>query len=191
MTSRNKSIILVLSAALLAGAGVWLWRANSDGATLSQLRLTSLFGGSEKNKLQQVSTNFKEYYNSDLGFSFQYPEGFLQTEFEDENGTVILFEASGRGFQIFVSPFDESGPLTAERIKKDLPNLVMENPTLTKVAGEDSLSFIGSGGEFKTAEVWFVWPPEPYPNGNYFYQITSSAEFDEELSKIMATWKFQ
>src|SRR3989344_2393169 len=87
--------------------------------------------------------------------------------------------------------FDETGPITPERIKKDLPNAVVENPTPTKVGEVDALSFIGQGDGFKTAEVWFVWPPEPYPNGNYLYQITAKVEDAKLLEGIISTWSFQ
>ena len=97
----------------------------------------------------------------------------------------------GNSFQIFITPFDENGPITPERIKKDLPNAVVENPTPVKVAGAQALSFVGAGDGFKTAEVWFVWPPEPYPNGNYLYQITSRLEDAALIENILKTWRFQ
>ena len=207
MSAKIKIIILILILAAAGATAFWLWPDKTAPES----------GGADK----------AEYKSELFGFSFQYPEGFKVSEFEEENGKVILFEASGKtsdvespktsdveelaGFQIFITPFDESGPLTAERIKKDLPNAVVENPTLVKVgpstgSGQaEALSFVGEGdpptglsadkageaGGFKTAEGWFVWPPEPYPNGNYLYQITAKVEDAKLLEGIITTWKFQ
>ena len=133
------------------------------------------------------------YTNSSYGFSFRHPDGFETTEFEDENGEVILFEKDEKAsFQIFITPFDEPGPLTFERVRKDLPNLTIEEPQTVKIANADALVFFSEDPSLgRLRESWFVWPPEPWPNGNYLYQVTSAAEFDSELSKIMATWKFE
>lgn len=184
MNSRTKITMLVLTLALLAGGGVWFWRSKLEGAASSQLNLASLFAREESETFKLLNT----YTNENYKFSFNYPEGIKIDEFDDENGRVILV---GDKFQVFVTAFDESGPITAARIRQDLPEMAMENPTETKVAGQKALSFIGAGNDFKTAEVWFVWPPEPYPHGNYLYQVTSPADFDAELSKIMATFTFE
>ncbi|HBT81265.1 TPA: hypothetical protein DEB04_00890 [Candidatus Giovannonibacteria bacterium] len=166
-------IIILVSILIAAGAtAFWLWPEKTAPEA----------GGADKN----------EYKSELFNFSFTPPNSNLQ-EFDDENGHVIL----GSSFQIFITPFDETGPITPERIKKDLPNAVVENPTPTKVgpstgSGQaDALSFIGQGDGFKTAEVWFVWPPEPYPNGNYLYQITAKVEDAKLLEGIISTWSFQ
>lgn len=148
----------------------------------------------ERPALTQNAKNFNEYRNPDFGFSFQYPEGMNLQEFDDENGHVILFDSSDsshRSYQIFISPFDEVNSITPARIKKDLPGAVVENPTSIKVGGRDALSFIGQGDNFKTAEVWFIYPPEPHPNGNYFYQLTAKLEDAKLVEEVLKTWKFQ
>ena len=171
MSIKTKIIVLVLIlAAATAGAIYW-------------------FLGTAKNKQAQeiVIHDFNEFSSPDFGFSFEYPSNLNLQEFDDENGHMIL----GNSFQIFITPFDENGPITPERIKKDLPNAVVENPTPVKVAGAQALSFVGAGDGFKTAEVWFVWPPAPYPNGNYLYQITSRLEDAALIENILKTWRFQ
>src|SRR3989338_1835136 len=198
--SRNLWKLILIAALILGAASFYKFQFISTSFN-------------DSNGSQPVSTNFNEYRNADFKFSFQYPKNLTLQEFDDERGHVILFEASGKtsdvespktsdveelaGFQIFIAPFDEEGPITPERIKKDLLNIVVENPTPTKVcpstgSGQaDALSFIGEGDGFKTAEVWFVWPPEPYPNGNYLYQITAKVEDAKLLEGIISTWSFQ
>ncbi len=100
-------------------------------------------------------------------------------------------EGSGQSFQIVISPFDEPGPLTLERIRQDLPDMAVEEPQKASIGGAEALVFFTSDASLgKTREVWFVWPEDPGLYGNYLYRVTSRSEFDAELSKIMATFKF-
>ncbi len=133
-----------------------------------------------------------EYKNEALGFSFRHPEGFKITEFSDNSGDIVLAENdSGKDFQIFIQMFDEQGPLTPERILQDAPTMVMGNVRSATLDEVPAVIFESEEPSFgPTFEIWFVWPESPAPQGNYLYQITSKAEFDEELSKIMATFKF-
>jgi hypothetical protein len=133
-----------------------------------------------------------EYKSEALGFSFRYPEGLKITEFADEKGDVVLAEAeAGNEFQIFITPFDEQGPLTPERIKQDVPTAVVKNVLLSTIDKVPAIVFESEEPGFgATFEVWFVWPESPQPHGNYLFQITSRAEFAEELSEILQTWKF-
>lgn len=150
-------------------------------------------------------SGYKTYQNSVYKFSLKYPEKFGVAEFSEGGGAhTVLFQeqGGGGGFQIFISEFDESGPITSGRIKKDIPDMVIENPQSVILGGRTSaggstsqkletlIFFSPDSSLSKTREVWFIWPESPQPNGNYLYQITSRAEFDAELSKIMATFRF-
>lgn len=206
MAHKYKIIIAVLAAALIAGAGLWFWRAGPDEIAFPRFDLTSLFAGQEPDSdvLSSAtldSETFKLlniYTNPDYGFSFNYPEGLQISEFGEEQGRVILV---GDKFQIYVSAFDEPGPLTPERIREDLPNIVIENPQVVTLGGKTSdvggktsdveernvtaLVFFGRDPSLgKTREVWFAY-------SGYLYQVSSLAEFDAQLSKILKTWQFQ
>ena len=126
------------------------------------------------------------YENEKYRFSFKYPEGFTPREFSDELGDVVVVEKSGEeGFQVFVTPFDEPGPVTPERILLDVPEMIIESPQSVNIAGVETLVFFTpEEGLGKTREVWFV-------REGHLYQVSARSEFDAELSKIMATWKFQ
>lgn len=120
------------------------------------------------------------------GFSFSYPPEMTTSTIPDENGTqTILVQNSqtGAGLQIYISPFDESKPITAERIKQDLPDQTINNPGQITVDGTTAVSF-ESDDAGKTREVWFN------RNGQ-LYQITTYAELSDFLNKVLATWKFQ
>lgn len=134
-----------------------------------------------------------KYQNQGYGFSFEYPQGFNVSEFEEGSGYMILVQGPGdkKAFQVFITVYDEEGPLTAGRIKQDLPKLVMESPVNAQIGGAEAVVFFSKDeSSSRTREAWFVWPESPIPHGNNIYQVTAPAEFDAELSKIMATFKF-
>ncbi len=183
----------------------------------------------------------ERYVDPTYGFSFELPPGAKAASFAEESGDMVLVQGAAdsnadsnadatlksasdqrtdqraiSGFQIYITPFDEPGPITLERIRKDLPTLVMEEPQQVTIAlkseipnpksetnpndsnsksqtnGVPVLVFFSRGESFgRTREVWFIWPPDPVPHGNYLYQITAPAEFDQELSRIMGTWIFR
>ena len=185
MNSLKKINILILILAVGATAAVWFWRSGPE-AGFSEFSLASLFS-SRTDDPESVSP--LRYVNQDLGFSFEYPADMQILELDEVAGKIILGEGPQGAFQIFVMPFDEGGPLTAERIKKDLPNLTMENPSPSKINEIEAVSFIGSGGDINAAELWFVSPKDPYPHGNYLYQVTSALKDAELLEEIMQTWE--
>jgi hypothetical protein len=81
-----------------------------------------------------------------LGFSFRYPAPFQVTEIpQGERSEIVLIEDpahAAQRFQVFYMPYDEAGPLTAERIRQDAPDIDMENAHPVDVAGERGLSFV-------------------------------------------------
>src|SRR3989344_5829236 len=66
------------------------------------------------------TNNWKAHESNN--FSFKHSESFKATSIPNESGEVIVFEDDRFGFQIFSMPFDESGPITVDRILQDLPD---------------------------------------------------------------------
>lgn len=163
------------------------------------------------------------YEHQDPVFSFRMPEGFSATAFAAEGGEVILVQGTGgagpstsfdnaqdkslgaREFQIFLAPFDEEGPVSVERVKKDLPGIIMEEAQAVLVGGKPetlnpkpetspndqnangvpAIMFFGRDPEIgKTREVWFT-------GNGYLFQITARAELDSLLGPILGTWRFE
>src|SRR3989344_5572093 len=171
MISRTKTLIIATALAFLVGAGIWFWQAGSDGVVFSQLNLASLFPNQESDSETFKYSNL--YTNEKYSFSFNYPEGFKVSEFEDENGDVLLFEKDTKAsFQIFIAPFDESGPLNPERVQKDLPQIEMKNPKNAELAGTTALHF-ESG---RTRELWFV-------KDGFLYEVSYFPEFENMMFK--------
>lgn len=144
---------------------------------------------------EQISTDFETkgseyqaYTNSTYNFSFKYPEGFTMANFQEgEYGeTILVRKKEGKeSFQIFISPFDEPGPLTKERILEDLPNMIVEDAQQRLLKnGAVGLIFFGQEPSLgKTREVWFI-------HNGYLYQVSTLAELDRWLAGILSTWRF-
>lgn len=136
------------------------------------------------------------YYHPTYGFSLKYPKGYFAGSFSEGESEILLFQKSSEreGFQVAIIPFDEPGPISVERIRADLPGLIIEEPKQVLI-GEDkaieALVFFGESESFgKTREIWFVWPPSTQPNGNYLYQVTTHADMDRVIGPILDTLKF-
>ena len=100
---------------------------------------------------------------------------------------VVQEISTGKGFQISISPIDEDIPaLTVERIRQDLPNLLIESPqdVILGDAGK-GVAFISNDSTFdgRSREVWFVF------NRN-LYQIRTYMKYDEVLRAVLSSWKF-
>ena len=141
------------------------------------------------------------YTDDELGFFVDYPEGFTVNEMEEENVKVLVFSKIdsdlpagevGESFQIFAMPFDESGPITPERIFIDQPDMVMKDPQTVQIAGEEALVFFGTDPDIgDVREVWFVHPSTTLGASGHLYQASTYAKYDELLAKVMKTFKFK
>lgn len=135
------------------------------------------------------------------GFSLDLPGGFATSSIPDDRGELLMFQRGPReSFQIYIAPFDEEGPLSVERIRRDLPSLTMADartieldsvPAVVFQSADESLASRELGTSGKTFEVWFVYPESPLPDGNDLYQIMTYAEYGDDLIRILKTWRFE
>ena len=124
------------------------------------------------------------YTNPKYGFSFNYSKEFSASEFTDGEADIILVkDVTGDGFQISITPFDESGPITKERILKDILDMSVGGGKEISVGGEKAFGFTNKDAAGETLEIWFVH------NGN-LYQISAFPSFSDKLEEIIKTWKF-
>lgn len=191
MTKRISAHAAGIIVGLLFVGGLSWFLLGRDG-TAETFKLLNPFGSSASDTsatasgLPEPPAGSSRYTHPARGFSFQYPEGFAVSSFEEGGGEMVLAEGggTGNGFQIFIAPFDELGPITVERIRQDLPDIPIEEPQQTEISGIPALAFVGSDPSAgKTREVWFA------ENGQ-LYQVSAFLEFDEELSSILATFRF-
>lgn len=118
-------------------------------------------------------------------FSFRYPEKLELSKSQDGGGEIIAVENDKFGFQIFVLPFNEPGPITTERILKDLPNMKISNPAEADLGGAESLVLYGHiEGLGETFEVWVIYKDK-------LYQIMTSRVQEKALLEVLYTWKWE
>ncbi len=129
---------------------------------------------------------------SGTNFSFKYSAGFKATLVPATQpdsgvaGEVVTVENSkGSGFQVFSMPFNESGPITPERIKKDQPDADVLEPKNAQLDGVQALVFYGYNGDMgETFEVWAV-------RKGKLYQIAGPKTAEDLIIKTLETWDWK
>jgi hypothetical protein len=180
--------IIVSAIALFTGAFVF---SSSLGATYSTLATSATSPG----PAHSVATN--TYTDPVYGFSFQYPAELRVQNVPADTGYLVLAERpnANLGFQVFVRPFDEPAPITPQRIQQELPSVMTDKGREISIGPKQAIPALLFSEHDQslgtTSEVWFVWPPDPQPNGNYLYQVTTYADRANWLSAILATWRFE
>jgi hypothetical protein len=97
---------------------------------------------------------------------------------EEDDGQIIVGEKAeyGLAFQIFIQPFDEPGPLTIERIRRDLPNLAMHDVVQSEIM-PSSIPLIRFTTINQTLgsipQAWFV-------RNGYLYQVAFYAAPEDD-----------
>lgn len=132
-----------------------------------------------------------KYTNSVYKFSVELPQDYQAREiYSRDSETVsrtILFEGkNGDGIQIVITPYDDIQNLTADMIKKDIPDMkISDVQTIDVGDNHKGVAFIGDNPEFGGAsrDVWFVFKSN-------LYQISTYARLDSTLKLIFSTWQF-
>lgn len=144
---------------------------------------------SEKQETGEANGDLYVYEDSLGRFSFEYPVSFTAGSLEEgKTGEVILVQKADdakSAFQIFIIPFDEEGPITPERIRKDIPTMEINEPqeAIVGISKFTALIFKSRDPQIgETREVWFA------KNG-YLYQVTAPMALDKEIAEMMKTWQ--
>jgi hypothetical protein len=137
----------------------------------------------KQDSFDSAETLSKTYSNETYGFSLPVPNDIKQTDLDDDNGETTLLQSPDYEMQIKISAFDEDISLNLARIKKDIPDMQLENPQEIKTDSTASVTFISGEGNQKNREIWFV-------HGGYLYQILSPAVHDSITEEMMAKWKW-
>src|SRR3989344_3965571 len=114
-----KKIILIIVVVCIAGiAAMWfLGKGKEDQSQDTPSASPTL-------SPQSISSNF----------TLRVPDGYrAHSQLNDEEELITIENGEGAGLQIFVTPFDEPGPITEERIREDLPDAEIYEPGLAKL----------------------------------------------------------
>jgi len=117
------------------------------------------------------------YTHPEYDFSFPYLKDFTLQEMQEDRGELVLVQnpAVGMGFQIFITPDSETEPLTAARIRHDLPDMSMDE-TLEFLLPDDTpaVRFVSHDPQLgDVGETWFC-------KDGHVFQLSVSAP-DREL----------
>jgi len=144
--------------------------------------------------VEKVNATTNTFTHKGYGFTLNYPSGMTTSNFREGSGEQIVFQNTKNGdwFQVYVTPWDETGDITATRIKQDLPDLLISSPQKAIIGpqqkqgiGPHALIFLSNEkGLGDTREVWFV------ANGN-LYQVTTYKRLDAMLGQVLSTLTFK
>ncbi len=144
-------------------------------------------------EIKKVDETSSTFIHKKYNFSFIYPSSVKTSNFREGDGEQILFQddVNKIWFQINITPWDEGENLSVERIKQDLPDIVVTSPqqvVLGPAQNNNSpkalIFFSREDGIGETREVWFV------KNGN-LYQVTTYKRLDTLISQILSTLTFE
>lgn len=197
---RKRTIFFAVSVVVITVvAVVFVLRENREQAGLSAEEI-ALLGSIAKNAdggnitIDQVGSDptggITIFQHPRLGFTLELPEVFSAGIFEEEESgaageTTLIRGPDAAELQIYATAFDEEGPLTPERIHKDLPTISVVAPQQVVLhGGMTALAFLGENEALgKTQEVWFV-------HDGFLYQLTTTAPMGEEIAKIIGSMRF-
>ncbi len=126
------------------------------------------------------------YTHPVLGFTFSLSKNFSVGTFPEGEGEMVLVKSIGgktSEAQIYITEFDEPGPLTKQRILKDQPDLGLQNAADIAVDGEPGVAFESETDGSKTREVWLV-------HSGHLYQISAKLEDQQLVSDILSNWNW-
>lgn len=195
-----KTIAVIIGVLIVTVVGVFLFQTKEPLSFLPSFNFAALAGSDPQEVVPEKtgdSAQTETYHNPNYLFSLNYPKGYTIGNFSEGESDIILFQSqSGReSFQVVITLFDEPAPIDAARITKDLPDVSVEDSAQAFIGKgkqvEATVFFSHSDSLGKTREVWFVWPPEPTPDGNYLYQVTAPAHTDTVIGPILDTLSFE
>lgn len=179
----NRYLPLFLILLLLFSAGAFVYYKKNTTEQIKPEKEDSTSAKFFKDaKSQETVPNF--YIDPDFGFKFSHEPEISVSRFEEGEGIVLLLKNNNSAFaQIYITEFDEAGPVTPERIKKDLPDKEINEPGNINIGGGPALVFYSKDDSgLKVREYWFV-------EGGYLYRVTTEPKDDSLVQELLNTWE--
>lgn len=189
----KKMWLWVLLVAIIAVIIFWFQFRNNEGKirVKKEAEVASEAKQVAETKIKSetfASANLSKTYTSDkYRFSLNYPEGLKIGFFQDGNTAIVAISeaVTGLGVQIAITPFDEpTTVITAERVKKDIPDMVIKDPQeVTLGSLGKGIAWVDGEGIHGKRQVWFA-------ARGYLFQMTAPMPFDATLKRMLNTWTF-
>jgi hypothetical protein len=135
--------------------------------------------------------DFVSYTDPVYGFSVDLPKDFIVSSSPQDEGEVIVAEhpTFNLGFEVFVTPFDQEGPLTVDAIHQAVPSLIVDDPVETELEdGTPAVRFASDDPAIgRTRQIWFAH------DGNLFQVVMYSDNLewlDAWVRELPQDWRF-
>lgn len=158
-------------------------------------------------EIKKVDADTNTFIHKGYGFSLNFPSNMTASNFREGEGEQVLFQGdNGDWFQIYITPWDEGKTITPERIKQDLPDIVIKDPQTVIIGprqkegiGPNAIIFFSKDSNLgETREIWFVYPDLSRASSreqgrgvaSFLYQITTYKRLDVMLGVVLSTLTF-
>ena len=174
---------------LLAASGFLAWKFYPSTLNIVSRPFSVILRGGEGSQdtsAKQKDAGNQAYVHQNPSFSFDYPKGFNVGNIAEEEGETVLVQKDGKGFQIYFSFLGEDLEITPEKIKTDIPDMPVDNPSFMDIDGIRALVFDSrtEGGGENTRETWFN-------KDGYLYQLTAEKEYADVAEEVLGAWRWQ
>jgi uncharacterized protein YxeA len=180
-----KKLLLVIIIVII-GAGAYYYFYKGSGSSRSS---DNTVFSTDNGSTASLSGETTIYKNTAKNFSFSHPTNLTVTSFDTDGvESVVAYDAeTQQGFQIEITPIDEDiTALTVERIKQDLPDILIESPQEVILGSNGrGVAFVSDDPAFegRSREVWFVF-------NKHLYQVRTYMKYDDLLKAVLNTWQF-
>jgi hypothetical protein len=167
------------------GSALWESYSNADGASPATGIDTSEYTDAPAGA--SATANLETYTDPQYGFSFKHPADYTVSAFDDSGGTMTLVTGSGadQTFQIFIQPVGAIDALDPSKIRRELPDKVIDEPhSIVFSDNYPALIFLSRESGKQVRELWFVYDGQ-------LFQVRSPLSFDANLARIMVSWQFE
>lgn len=189
MKQRSQQIVIALAMLATLGSASYFGLRAIYKASEGDKVGNEIFdmGTAAENSTTENSSSTIAFTHPDFGFTITYPSNYTLGSFPEGDGDMVLLQdkTSKKGFQVFISAYDEKENLSIEVIRKSLLTMRVSNDKNFTLGTEEipAIGFDGENAGKETREVWFVI------DGN-LYQCTSYVEVGAEMEKVLQSITF-
>lgn len=144
-------------------------------------------GGKETEPIQTIEKVSgrelnNKYVHNDPKFSFFIPDDYVIVSRGEDEGEMILLSKEGGSpsIQLYITAFDEDIVLTADRIREDVPVIIMEDEKQVEIGRSVQGVLFGEGDKLN---VWFIYK-------NFLYQLSGLRSDTDLVAKMVSSFKF-
>ncbi len=180
----NKKLYIYIGALVLAGSALFIFtRGTQDTVPAEEAALSVLT--TENTQVEEASGIIR---HTNPNFSFNYPKEWAVTSFEDAEGETILLrdKTTGGDVQLYIAPFDEETIITADRVKRDIPEMSILTSQQIEIGKAVSGVYFttNKAGLGESQEIWFA-------RDFFLYQISAVNTHPKVLADMVATFSFK